>query len=665
MSLEGPSRAVAFIGLAVFALSAASACRTPRNAAVPAPRAAAPAPKAAAPAVPWSRSPAAARLVLVHLSDSEAGLLPDDASAAGGGLARAQAVISALKARGGDDALVLAAGDLYIPSPELSLEIAGKSAVLTGNTMLSLQASALGNHELDLGEEFLGNAIAAMSFPYLTSTLAVTSGPLEKVLADVSHGTPWADDIPGKLVPRAKACVGKRVGAACDGLVVGLVGATTEELRLISKGASADLASPNDLDGVRADIQKNVDALTQEGVHVVILLSHLQGAFREAQLVKDGLTGVDIIVAGGGENRLAAKGDRLLEKDEPDRLCKVFGEPCYPTALVARDGKPTLLVATSGDLRYVGNLVADFDADGVLTGTDDTASRPWPVDEESLIELRAHLDKKTLAFQQQVRDDLQPLLEEIGSSDVFLEGTREEVRNRETNLGDLSADAIVYAARALSPALGLRNGGGIRASVGIVDSITGERKGGPIRMLDLKTALRFDSKVVVVDTTHAGLKATLESALRGAGTSKGQFPQVSSDVVLEYDVRAPEQTHVLKDGRIEKVACPGARVRTLVVGGVPVVREGKLLTPRAKIKVATIDYLAHGGDGWFPGDKNLAVTEVEGATEQSSFKDYVAALQQNGTWRGGGGYLDGVGARIKKVDAPVDDVPAGCAAPAP
>src|SRR5262249_9088801 len=147
-------------------------------------------------------------------------------------------------------------------------------------------------------------------------------------------------------------------------------------------------------------------------------------------------------------------------------------------------------------------------------------------------------------------------------------------RNRETNLGDLSADAMAWSARDQGAQLALRNSGGIRASIGIVDSITGQKKGGPIRLLDLKTALRFDSKVVVGDVTHAQLKRTLESALRGAGTSKGQFPQVSSAVKLVYTTDAPEQTHELKDGRIVGVQCEGGRVRDLVVGSDVVVKDG-------------------------------------------------------------------------------------------
>jgi 2',3'-cyclic-nucleotide 2'-phosphodiesterase (5'-nucleotidase family) len=608
---------------------------------------------------PFSSDPVAARLVLVHLSDSEAGLLPDEASETGG-LARAQAVVAALQQRAGPAGLVLGVGDLFIPSPELSLELDGKSAVLEGNKRLFLQASALGNHELDLGEQFLADAIAEMPFPYLTATVRVHGGPLAKVAAPIAGPTPWAQDVAGKLVPRVKLCAGEREGDRCRGLVVGVVGATTEELRLISAGASGALEVPADLAGVRDAVQAEVEALKREGIVVVVLLSHLQGARREAELIESGLVGVDVVLAGGGENKLASPKHRLAAADVPDRLCaegpRSFGPPCYPTTLVARDGRPVLLAATGGELRYVGNLITSFDEHGVLTGYDERASRPWPVDEDSLLELRAQVDRDTLAFQQRTRRELEPLLEVVATSDVFLEGAREQVRNRETNFGDLSADAIQSAAVAAgkAPALTLRNGGGIRGPIGSIDAKTNEKSGGPIRVLDLKTALRFDSQIVVVETTHAGLKRTLESALRGAGSSKGHFPQVSSEVRLEYAVDAPEQTHVLEGGRIARLACPGARVRTLIVtsgaSSVVVVKDGKLPTPHAKIRVATLDYLAKGGDGWFPGEAPPFV-KVEGVTEQTSLRAFLAAEEKAGRWRGGKSYVDGVAARIVPLES--------------
>jgi 2',3'-cyclic-nucleotide 2'-phosphodiesterase (5'-nucleotidase family) len=619
---------------------------------------------------PFSTNIVAWRLVIVHLSDTEAGLIPPDMRPDIGGVARAQAIIRALANRGGPDSIVVGVGDLFIPSPELSLELDGRSAVLTGNDKLGLMASALGNHELDLGEQFLADAIANNTFPYLSSTLTVKGGPLANVAYDIdakNEGkTPWAKDIKGKLTTRAKVCTAEIDATTnqCKGLTVGLVGATTEELRLISAGASASLAMPNDLAGVRAAVQREVDAMEHEGINVIVLLSHLQGVAREKELVEGGLRGVDVVLAGGGENKLASKKHRLLDGDKQDRLCATWGEPCYPTTLTATDGKPVLLAATAGDFAYVGNLITSYDEAGVLTNYHEQHSRPWPVDEESLLELRASIDKDLLAFQQRAKKELVPLLMEVAQTDVFLEGTREEVRNRETNLGDLSADAIAFAARPHGALFAMRNGGGIRGSIGQFDE-EGRKTGAPIRVMDLKTVLRFDSKIVVVETTHQQLKDTLESALRGAGTSKGQFPQVSKEVKLEYTTSAPEQTHTLKEGRIDALACPGARVRNLVVtpdgsGPIVVVKDGVVLTPTAKISWATLEYLTNGGDGWFPAQK-VAAKPVEGMTEQSSLRAFIDDEVHKARWSSARRYIDGEGKRITTVTAAAKvDAPPSC-----
>lgn len=622
----------------------------------------------AAPAAPFSSKPAVSRLSLIHLSDSEAGLLPDPAQPKGGGLARTRAVLDALVARAGGNALVVHGGDSLIPAPELSVDVDGRSALLAGNDRLGLAASGLGNHEFDLGEGFLADAIKAAAFPYVTATLEVKGGPLKALVVDVSGGSPWAHEVKGKLVPRVKACAGRFEAGACQGLVVGVVGSTTEQLHALSKGASQNLAVPANTEGLRAAVQKQVDALSAEGIRIVVLLSHLQGIGRDLELAKR-LRDVDLVVSAGGENRLASERHRLLPGDNADRACAAIGEPCYPAGRADADGRPLLIVATAGDLRYVGNLAVSFDEDGVLVAVDAEASRPWPVDEVTMVELRARADGDTLAFQERVVAALEPLMKPLADSDVWLEGTREEVRNRQTNLGDLSADAILWAARQGRPDVvaTLRNGGGIRAPIGHLDPKSFEKRGGPIRLLDVQTALRFDGPLVIVETTHAALARTLESALRGAGSGKGHFPQVSEGVLLRYTTDAPEQSHQVEGGKVKAVRCPGARVRDLTLtppGGAPVVvvKDGKLPTPNARVAIATLEYLAGGGDGWFPAEAGLGVARIQGFTEQSALKGFLAAEEQAGRWRRGAGYADEdpARARIVAVDGAGVVMPPGC-----
>jgi 2',3'-cyclic-nucleotide 2'-phosphodiesterase (5'-nucleotidase family) len=565
-------------------------------------------------------------LALLHVGDSEAGLLADVERGLGG-VARTRAILDALRVRH-QSAVTLHAGDTMIPSPELLVEVEPtpgarpRSAVLAGNDLLGVQATALGNHDLDMGESFLADAIKAAAFPWIASTLRVTTGPLVPLLSDQ---TLWAHTARGRILRRARVCAGRIVHDDCIGMAIGVVAASPESMRLITRGV-ATLHVPDTIEGTVTRLQVQVDTLRDEGLTTIVLLSHRQGIDRDLDLIDAGLTGVDVIVSGGGEELLASSKHRLSRGFRRDPRCAQYGDPCYPVVRSARDGRPVAIVATAGDLHSVGELVLTFDAEGVLTGID-PRSRPWPVDEETALELRAPPESADVAFELRTRDALQPMLDVVGETPVFLDGVRENIRNGETNLGNASADALLTAARDVSPSVvaAFRNAGGIRSSIGIVDA-GGTRRGKPVTMLDLKTTLRFDSRVVVVEMTHAALARTLESALRGAGSSRGQFPQVSRGVEVVWATTGADQEHELVDGRIQRVSCDGTRLRRLIVpgvngGSVVIVDGGVVRTPDERVSIATIDFLAQGGDGWFPGMKLAATPTTE--TEQSSFRRWL------------------------------------------
>lgn len=595
-----------------------------------------------APPVAWSTAPSVTTLHLVHVGDTEAGMLAEEH---GGGVARAAAVIGALKQRAGRT-LVVHAGDTLIPAPELAVEIPWppeqtapkpktQSALLVANNSLGLHVAVPGNHDFDLGESFLADVIKKSAFPWVASTLRVGGGALAPL---VDTAPAWLDDtVPapaaGRIVPRARRCLGERRGDACDGVVVGIVGAVPETLRLLSAGATT-VAAPVDVAGTVAALQAQVDALRAEGTHIIVLLSHRQGVGNDFALLQAGLVGVDVIVSGGGENRLVPNGQRHLPDADLDPLCRSETRGCYPVWRTARDGAPCAFVATDGGLHTVGALSITFDAAGVATGAE-PGSRPWFLDEETMLELRAEVDRRLLRLELDTRDALAPLGEVLGDVDVWLEGRREIVRNQETNLGSLTADALWRAARKEHPDVvaAFRNSGAIRDSIGVVTA-DGRRLGKAITLLDLKSALRFDSAIVVVELSHADLAATLEGALAGAGTGQGRFPQVSAGVEVVYSRSGRDQEVRIEDGRVKEVVTPGTRLVRLCVPGpagpVVVVDGGVVQTPAVRIRMATIDYLAAGGDGWFPGQQPTVVATT--SSEHRAFRalvDDAAAVRQS------------------------------------
>lgn len=637
---------------------------------------------AESPAVAFSRAPVTRTLTVVHAADLESAILVGSAAREAGGIARASSLRHALVAASRAPVIVLAAGDTMLPAPELKVDIDGENAVLAASHLLAFQATALGNHEFDLGESFLAEIVSKSRFAYVASTIEVDSGPLRPLMLEVASPTPFVERTPGRILPRGRVCAGELVERegtwSCAGTTVGLVGAVTASLRQISNLPS-HIHVRDTLPAIAEGVQHHVDALVAEGVDIVVLVSHLQGVHKELELIELGLRGVDLVVAGGGDNRLAEPADRLLAGHSPDARCASEKPSCYPLVRQGTDGAPIVVVATDGQLLYLGQVTVGFDAAGVLTHVDETATRPWPVDERSLLELRAELRADGLRHETRVAEALAPLMAPLATTEVFLDGIRENVRNHETNLGNLSADAMLYVAHAHNAPearIALRNGGGIRAPIGGVDATTHKRTGGTIRRLDVETSFRFDNPLVVVEITHEELRRTLESALREAGTTRGHFPQVSGDVELRY-ADGPDQTHVLSDGKTTALGCPGLRVQTLRIrseGGVmSIVENGIVPTPDATISVVTLDYLARGGDGWFPLVSPTSRAIVDGSalplTEQRAFIDYISALAREGTWDDGRAYREiapNTGQRIvalhDSAGAPTT-LPAGCARP--
>lgn len=584
-------------------------------------------------------APESRTLFVVHAGDMEGELLPREGE---GGIARFSALVRALRDLDPERTLVVAAGDTFMPGPALGVRLEGLPAVALAHRDLAIDASALGNHEFDVGESFLDEILAASPFPFLSATVFFEGGPLGERQVRVGAGpTPWAEESSGMVLSRARRCMGRlektRDGHVCRGFAVGLVGATTDRLETVASVVPRARSLP-DLDAVVRAIQQEVDRLDAEAIDIVVLLSHLQGAHRDLELVERGLRGVDVIVSGGGDDRLADPGHRLLTRDEPSPLCAGAAPTCYPLRRRAADGAPVLVVATDGQYRYVGRLGLEFDRRGrVRRVLPDSA--PWPVDDRSLETLGAAPDARARALEEELKKTFEPAREVVAHTRRWLNGEREDARNRETNLGVLTADSLVHAARSrgLAADIGLRNGGSIRTSIGP------RELGGmaaPIHRYDVDTSLRFDDAVVVVQTTHRVLKETLEAGLRGVGTGRGGFPHLDSNAVLVFDPSYPEQVR----GADGSIARPGERVRELRYrrgdgSVVTVVSDGRLVEPDASIAVATLDYVARGGDGYFPrdaGEMEIAFVGEEPLRERAALIEYL----RSEAWQEGLSYED-------------------------
>jgi len=562
-------------------------------------------------------------LQLLHLADAEAGLL---ASQTAPNLA---ALVDAFDGTY-PNTLILAGGDNYIPGP---FAAAGTDPLVAathdkGNNpfaadieihnRLGVEASTIGNHEFDFGTNAFSDAIADTNFPYLSSNLDFSGDSGISARYQETVGTSGLEDatsVKKKIVPSCVVTKGTEK--------IGLVGVTTQILETISstgnvevKGFAGDGSETNDMALLASQVQPVINDLISQGVDKIVLMAHLQQITFEQQLAPL-LTGVDIILAAGSNTRLGDSNDVAVAFT--GHAANFAGN--YPIYTAGADGLPTVIVNTDNEFTYLGRLVADFDADGVLivpnllantavngayAATAVNAAATWGVAEGDL-PTTAFAPGTKGALVKQITDAVQGVItvkdgDVRGYTDVYLEGERNFVRNQETNLGDISADSMIFVGQTALPSAlhvaALKNGGGIRAAIGAVDVVSGDKlppianpaagkPAGGISLLDIENSMRFNNGLMLCDTTPAGLKAILEHGVASLG-NQGRFPQIGG-IRFSYDPAATAGSRVQsivlidEDDNITGRVVSGGTVRT---------------DAPATITLVTLNFLANGGDGY-------------------------------------------------------------------
>lgn len=465
---------------------------------------------------------------------------------------------------------------------------------------IGVEASAIGNHEFDLGPNPFAGAFdftatlpslpaqptlgaitnIGAQFPYLSANLNAAGEPALNPLFEaalrpaLSYATTAGDLASGANI-RAEA-TGREwspwTTITEGGQTIGVLGATTQILSAISSvgGVTNTAGNQDDMAALAAVLQPFVDQMTAQGINKIVLLSHLQQNALEQRLATL-LAGVDVIVAGGSHQLFANPGDPLEPGTTP-------GNP-YPLVREGADGAPVLVVNTGANYTNVGRLTVTFDANGVI----DLAALPGTVAARatgSYETTDAGVDRllgdgdgtlsdaeRAAIFADGTRGGevlqlVTPVGEVIetkdgnvlGFTDVFLEGRRNLVRTEETNLGNLTADANLWIARQADPlaVVSIKNGGGVRAEIGaVVGQPVPEllppqpRPGtdepeGQISQLDIENSLRFNNALSLATVTRQGLLNLVENALAGAapGQTPGSFPQIGG-LAFSWDPSRP------------------------------------------------------------------------------------------------------------------------------
>lgn len=197
-------------------------------------------------------------------------------------------------------------------------------------------------------------------------------------------------------------------------------------------------------------------------------------------------------------------------------------------------------------------------------------------------------DSDTLTYIQGIESAFaDDLAEKVGETNVALTVNHPDtgsrmVRNRETNLGDLCADAYRYVLGngEGGPAdVAFVNGGGIRADIDAGDITFGE----------VITVHPFNNVGCVVEATGQEILDALEMSSRTAPGESGGFLQVSG---LTYTIDVSVPSTVVLDDKKNFITVSGTRrVKNVQIGGEPI-------DPAKTYTVASHNYmLLDGGDG--------------------------------------------------------------------
>jgi len=300
-----------------------------------------------------------------------------------GGLARAATLIRQEREASGGEVLVAFPGDLG--EGPLFFFLKGEAEV-RGLNLIGTDAATLGNHEFDLGDEGMRQALAWARYPVLVSNLTPLSGR--------------APFLPYKILTTPK------------GLRVGFFGFVPAELASVTKG-SRDYRVEEDLRGAA---RRMVAKLRSEGCDLIVLLSHA-GIYADRDLAAS-VEGIHAIL-GGHTHTLLEKGE-LVEGPK---------------------GWMTLIGQAGAMCRWLGRMVVV-----VRDGRLDPERSGWSVRE---LTADVPADPRVELFLEPYRSRLDRELNvPVGTLPEPADATKAVVRARESGLGDLIAEAFRWKADA-------------------------------------------------------------------------------------------------------------------------------------------------------------------------------------------------------------------------
>lgn len=465
-----------------------------------------------------------------------------------GGVEYLATTLSALRTKSFEDQTVtVAAGDLIGGSPFLSGLFQDEPSVESLN-LVGLDISSVGNHEFDEGTEELWRmqhggchpekGCFFPEEPYAGADFNWLAANVVNREGEPNEGEPF---LPGTEV--------RDLG----GVEVGFIGMTLEATpTLVSPGGVATVEFLDEVETANAAAAE----LQEAGVEAIVVLLH-EGGFQPG--LYNGCEGISGPIVD------------IVEGFDPAIDLVVTGHTHQPYICDIPDA--------NGDSRYVtsanqyGRVVTETDL--VVSQATGDVVRDRVYSDNHLV-LRTAADPALTAL----IDKWSALADEfagqvVGEVTEDITGDESTCRCTETSLGNLIADAILWGTEGDdggNAEIAFMNIGGIRASL-IYDAISHGEQPGEITYAESFAVAPFGNILVTLDLTGEQVKEVLEQQY--IPTRGRPYLHLATSEGFSYTW--------------DKAAEQGSQISEIELDGVPI-------DPEATYRVATLNFLAEGGD---------------------------------------------------------------------
>ena len=463
-------------------------------------------------------------IVILHTNDVHCGI--DDSI----GYAGLAAYKSEMEAQYGADRVTLVDAGDAIQGGAVGTLSAGAYVIDIMN-QVGYDLAVPGNHEFDYGTgNFLDLATNRAKFPYLSCNFR------ELATGSTVLNSYWIEDY--------------------DGVKVAYVGISTPES--LSKTTPAHFQDGNGVflydffqgaDGLYlyTAVQAAVNDARAQGADYVVAIGHLGNTgitpAYTSEAVISHTTGIDAFIDG-------------------------HSHETYERTVSNAAGEKVILVQTGTKLNAIGKVVIEPATGNISSG---------------LVTDYAEKDPAASAFIESLMADFSDTLNQVvASSDVTLTtmdpatGLR-RIRNDETNLGDLVADAYRVV---MGADIGMVNGGGIRADI----------EAGNVTYEDIINVHPYGNEMCLAVATGQEILDALELGAMNAPLEDGGFQHVSG-LTYTIDLSVPSSVVLDATGSFAGVAGP-YRVTNVLVNGQP-------LNVNSTYTVASHNYMIkEGGSGF-------------------------------------------------------------------